>query len=216
MKDLLTRVIANSLFDTYREVEEGGETWLVVNGVPLVEGVLNGRYVPADEFGAFAKDWNGIPVVLRHPKKNGRSGGAARVPAPVLDVPIVGYFYNADVDGKRLVGEFWLKKDELLKHQDGEAVYNRIVKNRPVEVSTAYYSAEEFAKGEVDGKPYLTIDHDIHPDHIALLPDEIGACSIDAGCGLNRNSLGSLKQHGGPGSGNFDHAGRPGKVGGSQ
>lgn len=173
----------NSLFDTYREIESGGRTWLVVNGIPLVEGVLNGRFVPADEFGAFVNDWNDLPVVLRHPKQN---GGSARVVNP--DVPVVGRFYNSRLDAKRLAGEYWLDKQSLKDAgTDGEIILNLISRNLPIETSTGYWSESMPEAGKFNGKDYNSTDRNIHPDHIALLSDEIGACSIKDGCGMNRN-----------------------------
>jgi len=176
---------ANTLFNTFREIEQNGKTWLVVNGVPLVEGVLNGRLVPMDEFGAFVQDWNDVRVVLRHPKQN---GGSARVPN--ADSPTIGRFYNSKIDpaGKRLVGEFWLDKNALEEMPEGNTLLDLIRNNKPIEVSTGYWSESIPETGRFNGKDYGLIDRKIHPDHIALLPDEVGACSISDGCGLNRNS----------------------------
>ena len=175
----------NYLDTNYREVNQNGTDWIVVNGVPLVEGVLNGRLVTASEFGLFAQDWNGAPIVIRHPKQN---GGSARVPSP--DVTVVGRFYNASVDKKsnRLVGEFWMSKDSLLSDPEGEVLLNKIKANQPIEVSTGYFSASAKEPGKWKDKPYQLVDRNIHADHIALLPDEEGACSISDGCGLNRNA----------------------------
>jgi len=173
----------NRLFDTFRTVEAGGKQWLVVNGVPLVEGVLNGRFVPAEEFGSFVNDWNDIPVVLPHPKAN---GGSARVPAP--DVPVVGRFYNAKMDGKRLVGEYWLDKQVLENVEEGQQLMDLISKQKPIETSTGYWSESVPQAGQFNGRDYSYVDQKIHPDHIALLTQEAGACSLADGCGMNRNA----------------------------
>lgn len=169
-------------FISYQEKTLNDKDWIVVNGVAIVEGVLNDRYVSKDEFAKFEEDWNGVPLVMRHPKEN---NGSARVPAP--DVPVIGKFYNARLDGDRLVGDFWIEKNELLKTPEGELVYANIKAGRPTEVSTAYYSTTENKKGEYKDKPYHYVDTDLHPDHIAILPDEVGACSVKDGCGLARN-----------------------------
>ena len=48
---------------------------LIVPVVMIVEGVLHGSRGPllhlAEEFGKFPEVWNGIPVVINHPQKNG-------------------------------------------------------------------------------------------------------------------------------------------------
>jgi hypothetical protein len=174
---------SQSMKPTATRVERDGRKFMVVPGVPLVEGVLNKRYVPAEQFGYFVNDWNDIPVVLRHPNEN---RGSARVASP--DVPVVGRFYKAQMDGSRLIGEFWLDEEKLNAFEEGKQIIARVEKGLPVEVSTGYFSATTPAAGNFKGVDYSFIDSDIHPDHIALLPDQIGACSIQDGCGLMRNS----------------------------
>jgi len=203
--ELRSHIVNNAFFRTWRKETVGDKAYLVVKGVPLVEGVLNGRYVSADEFGAFVKDWDGVPVVMRHPKTN---DGSARVASP--DVPIVGRFYNAELDGTRLVGEFWLEEDAL-NSPDGETVITRMKAQLPIELSTGYYAESVPSVGKWNGKEYNLVDQNLHPDHIALLPDEVGACSLDDGCGLNRNRQMSKQNAEHPW-----HKGRPGKVGGSR
>jgi len=180
--DTLLVSVQNAFFSTYREVTRDKVEYIVVNGVPLVEGVLNGRFVPSAEFGDFVQDWNDVPVVIHHPQNN---YGSAKVPN--VDVPVVGRFYNAKLDGTRLVGEFWIEKDKLLASDTGKAIFDRIQNNKPIEVSTGYHAASLPESGRFNQKPYTLIDKDIHPDHIAILPDAVGACSIGDGCGLNRN-----------------------------
>lgn len=181
------QLFSNQLnYETFREVEKDGEMWLVVNGVPLIEGVLNGFLVPFDEFGAFPSDWNDMPIVLNHPSEN---GGSARVASP--DVPVIGRFHNTtvDKDGRRLTGEFWLKKNALLATDQGPDLYEKMKLGLPIEISTGYFSpGVTLDHGKFKGKEYQGIHKGIHPDHIAILTNQIGACSLMDGCGLNRNS----------------------------
>jgi hypothetical protein len=178
----------NNALLTWRRESLGGKDYIVAQGVPLVEGVLNGRFVSAEEFGAFVNDWNGVPVVMRHPKEN---DGSARVPQP--DVPVIGKFYRARLDGKRLVGEYWLEADKL-DNPEGEIILSRLSTQKPSETSTGYWAESIPSEGNWNGRDFAFVDQNIHPDHIALLPDEIGACSLEDGCGMNRNA----RQKGGP------------------
>jgi len=181
MNEQLFHTIENAFFTTYRHEKIGDKSYFVVKGVPLVEGVLNGRLVEKNEFGKFVKDWDGVPVVLRHPKKN---GGSARVASP--DVPVIGRFYNASLDGTRLVGEFWFDEEKLSGDEE-QALIEKIKANHPIEISTGYYAESLPKVGKWNEKDYGLVDTNLHPDHIAVLPDELGACSIADGCGLNRN-----------------------------
>lgn len=172
----------SQLFNTFHEEAKWGRNWLVVKGVPIVEGVLKNYFVPATEFGAFAHDWNDVPLVLRHPSMN---GGTAKTPN--VDVPVIGRFYNALMDGTRLTGEFWLDKDALAESEDGQKILSAIKNNKKIEVSTGYHAQIDNIAGDYNLKHYVGIHRNLHPDHIAILPDVPGACSIADGCGLNRN-----------------------------
>lgn len=167
-----------------RREERDGVMYLVVNGVAIIEGVLNGYLVPMEEFGAFVQDWNGVDVSINHPEGN---GGSLRVPHP--DVNVVGRFYNAVIDEehKRLIGEFWLNEAALNASDEGRVILSAIENNKTLEVSTGYFASAEMKPGRLGNKVYVGIHRNIHPDHIALLPNDVGACSVDAGCGLNRN-----------------------------
>jgi hypothetical protein len=183
------KITLNQLnYKTFRELELAGKTWLVVNGVPIVEGVLNKFLVPYEEFAAFPADWNDTPLVLNHPKEN---GGSARVASP--DVPVIGRFHNTTVDatGRRLTGEFWLDKIAFLATQQGADLYAKMLKGQPIEVSTGYFAPQtSFENGKFGGTDYTGIHKGIHPDHIAILTNEAGACSLYDGCGMNRNAEG--------------------------
>lgn len=55
-----------------------------------------------------------------------------------------------------------------------------------LEVSTAYFYRRRDAMGTHDGQSYDATQHDIQPDHLALLPNAEGECSAEDGCGAPR------------------------------
>lgn len=180
----------SDVINNFRKEISEGKSYIVVNGVPVIEKVLNDYLLPAEEIGRFYQAWNGAPITLRHPKQN---NGSANHPVP--DVPIIGRFYQASFDGKRLTGEYWI--DEQLLKAHSIDTYNKIISGKPVETSTGYYSDEEDAHGVFNEIAYKTIHRNLRPDHIAILPDEVGACSVSEGCGVNQNHKGDnmdLKQ----------------------
>ena len=175
---------ANSITAT-KEITHSGRRYLVSPVIALRAGVLNGVLVEAAEFGKYAQSWSGRPVPLGHPQLNGQYISANSPDVWASDVP--GHFWNVEVDGDKLKGEIWidLAKCESMGER-ATAIVNRLRAGTPVEVSTGYFSDTDLASGVWNGKPYLGIARNIRPDHLALLPDENGACSWADGCGTPR------------------------------
>lgn len=161
---------------------------LIVPVVMIVEGVLNGSHGPllhlADDFGKIPESWNGIPVVIQHPEQDGKSI-SANSPA-VIDSVMVGRIYNAKVDNNRLLAEAWLEEAKLnaISKETLTAVNNA----NTIEVSVGVYTEDEETAGEWNGIKYNAIARNHRPDHLALLPGGVGACSLTDGCGLGVNS----------------------------
>lgn len=163
-----------------------GRTYLIAPVVALVAGVVNGLLVEADELRKFAEAWNGRPLPIRHPQA-GDAYISANAP-DVIERQVVGHFFNAHIaEGDRLAGELWV---DVAKCQalggDALAVLHRLQAGGPVEVSTAYYCDIEVRAGTHQGDAYEGIQRNLRPDHLALLPDEVGACSWQDGCGAPR------------------------------
>lgn len=57
---------------------------------------------------------------------------------------------------------------------------------RPMELSTGLFTQNEPAPAGAtfNGRPYDYVARNYRPDHLAVLPDQIGACSLADGCGV--------------------------------
>lgn len=166
-----------------------GRPHLVVPIVALVAGVVNGELVTVEELATFAAAWNGRPVPLRHPQ-DGTGYISANSPE-VIESSVLGQVFGMHVDGDRLLGEVWLDEEKCARlGGDALAVLNRLDRGEVVEVSTGYFCEFEPMVGEFNGKPYRAVQHNLRPDHVALLPDEVGACSVADGCGVGRFNCG--------------------------
>lgn len=171
---------------TPRIATMNGRKHLVVPVVALVAGVVNGMLVEADELRKFADAWNGRPIPIRHPQSGGDYVSANS--PEIIERQVVGQFFNAHiVDGHKLVGDLWLDiaKCEALGG-DALATLRRLEAGQPVEVSTAYFADVNPTIGNHNGQPYTGIQRNLRPDHLALLPDDVGACSWKDGCGAPR------------------------------
>lgn len=168
-----------------------GKEYLVAPLTLIVPGVLNGSkgplYYPSDEIEKGYTSWNGIPIVVNHPTINGIPV-SARDPY-VLARYEIGRVYRSAIRNGALTAEGWFDPIQILR------VDNRInewlMTQKPFELSTGLNTDNEPAPdgSQFNGKPYTHTARNYRPDHVAVLPDQIGACSIRDGCGVLINQL---------------------------
>lgn len=167
------------------EATYDGKTYLIAPVVAIKEGVLNGYLYLAEEFSKFVEAWNGRPVPLGHPKRNGEYVSANTPDIWATEVP--GYFWNVTADTERLKGEIWIDLEKAAKiGEPATNVVERLRAGEGIEVSTGLWFELEESPGVWKGVSYEGIARNIRPDHLALLPNEVGACSWDDGCGVPR------------------------------
>lgn len=158
-----------------------GRDYLVAPVTLIRPGVLNGSQGPIlyelDDMEESVDAWNGKPLLLGHPV--GRSG----MEPDIIESTGVGWVFNAAVRGK-LVAEAWfdIEKTRRLNRE----LLTQIEARKPVEVSTGLVVSVEHGEGTDDrGRPYNRIARHYRPDHLAILVNQVGACSLNDGCGIN-------------------------------
>jgi hypothetical protein len=155
----------------------------------IVPGVLSGSrgalYYPEDEVSSNVDAWNGMPLTARHPVIDG-------VPVSARDPRVfnkyhLGHVFAANYDG-RLTAEAWF--DVELTNRVDKRIIPALNAGKQIEISTGLYTKNEEAPpgSTYKGRPYTHIARKYRPDHLAVLVDEVGACSLRDGCGLNVNT----------------------------
>jgi hypothetical protein len=171
-----------------------GRPFTVVPMVMMTEGVLNGSngpiLYPEEELAKNPEVWNHKPVVVYHPTANGQ--GISACSPDVLTTQKIGVIMNTrwDNTAKRLTAEAWLEKTrmDIVDNRVSKAVANE----ETMELSTGLFTDNEVNPGEHNGRKYTMIARNHRPDHLAVLPDKIGACSMKDGAGFIRNEKGGL------------------------
>jgi len=182
---MLQRIVRNFTAAVRNDTMEGRD-YLVVPMIMIVEGVLNGTagplYYPKEELAKTPGVWNHKPVVVNHPD------GTACSPEEITNRKI-GVIMNTKYDDGKLKAEAWLEESRM------EAVNNKVLTavldGEMLELSTGLLTENEEVTGDFGGVPYTAIARNYKPDHLAVLPYDRGACSIDDGAGflrLNRES----------------------------
>jgi hypothetical protein len=174
-----------------RRVQHQGRQHLVAPVVMMVEGVHSGSHGAvlhlAEELGRIPGSWDGIPVTIGHPEDNNGQGISANSPT-VIDREAVGRVYNTHMDGDKLKAEVWLDEQRLIAVAPN--AYQAIEQGNILEVSVGVFTDQQVEEGEHQGEHYVAIARNHRPDHLAILPDERGACSTEDGCGIRLNQQG--------------------------
>jgi hypothetical protein len=156
--------------------------------VILTEGVHNGSegpiLYPQEELSKTPVVWNHKPIVVYHPTMNGV--GISACDPLIINSRKIGVMLNTKFEGGRLKSEAWIEKGRA------DIVDNRIMvavdKKEMMELSTGVFVDNDATPGEWKGEAYVGVARNYRPDHLALLPDQIGACSIADGAGFLRNT----------------------------
>lgn len=176
-------ILANAVGRARRETLNG-RAYLVAPVTSIVPGILNGSDGPglytAEENSRNPSAWNGLPIVLHHPIEDGRHV-SARSP-DISQKQELGRIFNSRSEAGRLRHDAWF--DEELTRKRSPDTYAKLLAGEPIEVSTGLWTGKEPKNGTFNGKSYVWVARDYAPDHLAVLPGNKGACSVEDGCGV--------------------------------
>lgn len=165
-----------------------GRRYAVVPMVMLTEGVHNGSrgalYYPPEEIARTVEAWNHKPIVVYHPTINGRSVSACD--PVILNSRKIGVVLNTRWEDGKLRAEAWIDVDKAAVVDS--RVIDAIDSGTVLELSTGLFVDPIQNEGLWNDESYDYVASNFRPDHLAILPDLAGACSIEDGAGFLRNS----------------------------
>lgn len=164
----------------------------VVAPVTLVrEMVLKGEFLPFDEIEATQLAWNAKPGTITHPTNE--SGDFVPASAPdTFESHRAATLFGVETAAttNSLDGEVWIDRElstSVADDLDRDDPAELLLDGETVEVSVGYWYQRFEADGEHDGESFDAVQVGIQPDHLALLPNAEGECSIEDGCGAGRD-----------------------------
>jgi hypothetical protein len=174
-----------------------GRRHVVVPVTLMVEGVHDGSDGPTlytrQELSKYPASWNGRPIPVYHPEDE--IGPISCNDPQIIQERSVGQLFGVHYTDGKLRGEAWI--DEERARRISPATMARVENGEPLEVSTGVFTEDERVQGNWNGETYHAIARNLRPDHLALLPDEVGACSLADGCGIRANRNERRKNGGG-------------------
>ncbi|MES2360029.1 MAG: hypothetical protein V4529_16940 [Gemmatimonadota bacterium] len=177
----------------------GDKEHLIVPVVMLMEGVIHAvnaetpEFVPFETLQKCAESWNGKPITIGHPKKNGTQCSASE--NGIWDSHGIGLMRNVRVDAasKKMLGEALVEKSRAKNlHPD---MYADLADGKSLEVSVGAMVISDHKTGKHGVKPYVGSWTFAEGDHLAFLPGGRGACSMEMGCGTHRAAMRVCADH---------------------
>ncbi len=197
-RQVLANVSATLAPARVRRATRNGRSYLVAPASLIVPGILAGSkgplYYPPDEVFANSDSWQDIPLVVYHPTRNGRHISASS--QGVYEESGVGFLEKPGNRNGKLGADAWFDVEHVRLVDDRLSAINpafprilpRLEAGKPIELSTGLFTENIIAPaGYLDhrGLPYVgMIARNYKPDHLAILPDQVGACSLNDGCGV--------------------------------
>ena len=136
-----------------------------------------------EEFAAVYAAWVGMHLCVYHPIRNGNPVSARS--SEVLNSQGIGVVRKSRITPKgKLVAEGWFDIEKT-ERVDRRVLY-ALQRGDQIELSTGLYTDTVPVRNGSQhiGKPYTHVAKNFRPDHLAILPDQLGACSIKDGCGV--------------------------------
>ena len=161
-----------------------GEQHLVVPVVAAIETVMNRLLYTKNEMQKSIQGWNGVPVTAGHPETD--NGYVSANSPSMLEKFGIGKFFNVKYD-EGIKGEIWINLKRAMR-KGFDQIISKLEQGEMMEVSTGLLCEVMETKGIFNSKEYDAMAINILPDHLAVLPNEIGACSIEDGCGAMRTN----------------------------
>ena len=170
--------------DSVRTETWNGRNFTVCPVSMMTEGVHAGSEGPIlynqTELKKWCPSWNHKPITVGHPK-NAKGEYVSASSKTVMQNDYVGFLMNTTFNGKQ-VAEAWL--DDLCVDRHCPQLKIKINNHEPVEVSTGLIVDKVEEEGVWNEEKYNGVAVNHRPDHLALLFDTKGACSIADGAGL--------------------------------
>jgi len=190
-------LVANLALSKVQKKTLAGRSYLVAPVAMIVEGVFAGNQGPIlyeqSDITKSVASWNHKPITVGHPKRGGQFVSGC-LPESIEDFG-VGMVLNTSWNArtKKLRAEAWFDESRLDVVPGGSAIKAALAKQEPMEVSTGLFVDKELSSGQYNGKEFTGKARNFRPDHLAVIVNGVGACSLKDGAGLlvNKDSQAS-------------------------
>ena len=184
----MEKLIANLSSKVSKKTLQGRD-YLVAPVAMLLPGVFAGSEGPifydTTEIVKSVAAWNHKPITIGHPElPNGTKVSGCTTES--LESLGVGMILNTRFNKKtnKLVAEAWFDISRLSVVEQGQIIANALAQETKLEVSTGLFVDNLKTSGTFQGTKYERKAVNYQPDHLAIILNGVGACSLADGAGL--------------------------------
>ena len=175
---------AKSYEINYQEI--AGTKYLIAPVTIMTEGVHTGSSGSVLHKGDILKNsvdqWNGIPTIPYHPSNNGQYVSVNALSQAKNDINGKLFNVHFDEESNNLNADAWLDVSKL--ENKTPELLQALEAGQEVNVSVGEGGDIVQESGEFNGEGYIGYNDNYRPDHLAILMNENGACSLEDGCGI--------------------------------
>jgi len=175
----------------FRARKQGGVDYRIYPCVLLAEGVHHGSgsepvYYSSAVIQASVNAWNNMPVTIGHPVNQVGEYILCNNDGTIRAQWEVGMVRNAKFEDNKLKADLWINVSRA--NSTNPQLLPFLQNGGQLDVSTGLLAMEDGVEGTWNNETFSASITEIIPDHLALLPNQKGACSWDDGCGVRTNS----------------------------
>ena len=180
----------------FRARKQGGVDYRIYPCVLLAEGVHHGSgsepvYYPPAVIQASVSAWNNMPVTIGHPVNQIGEYILCNNDGTIRAQWEVGVIKNARFEDNKLKADLWINVARA--NTTNPQLLPFLQNGGQLDVSTGLLALEDGVEGTWNSETFSASITEIIPDHLALLPNQKGACGWDDGCGIRANSTDNQK-----------------------
>lgn len=185
----MEKLIANLATSKVSQRTLQGRNYLVAPVSMILEGVWPGSqgaiFYDGADIARSVPAWNHKPITIGHPELSDGTKVSGTTPES-LEKYAVGMVLNTKYNRKtkKLQAEAWFEISRLQQVEGAEVVHSALLANQKLEVSTGLFVDALVGNGSFDGKEYAAKAANYRPDHLAIILQGEGACSLKDGAGL--------------------------------
>lgn len=184
-KIAVTGAVSFADTETFKEADLLGNPHTILPAVLMVEGAYypdvasnespSSLHFSSNELKESVNTWNGRPVALNHPDQKDTCNSPE-----TFDKQWVGYVFNTRYDDQSRS----LKADLWIDNNRGKFITKRVKNGEHIDVSIGAFGDLIPPRSSAPDVNYDYSMSNIVGDHLAVLPDGVGACSWKDGCGI--------------------------------